>query len=241
MSSMMIKPNNFLIAHLLLPLAVLVVVSIVIVLGDIDRRLADYFFMLQGGRWAWKDSWITEVFFHKGGRALSLLLALIVLLLIVVSHFTRLLAEHKKPLLYLLLASIGSSLLIGFLKTSLAVSCPWEFERYGGNLAYSLVVEQLFLRNGSGCFPAGHASAGYAWVSCYFLGLHYQSRWCWAGLIIPLLAGFVLGLVQQIRGAHFISHDVFTLALCWFYSLGLFFVFFKSPSKKLAAPELACQ
>jgi membrane-associated PAP2 superfamily phosphatase len=238
---MTVNFKQLLFTHWLLPLVVLAVVSIVIVEGDIDRKLTDYIFAIQGGSWAWKDAWITEVFFHKSGRALSLLLALIVLLLVIASHLTRLSAAHKKPLLYLFLATSGSSLLISFLKSLLAVSCPWEFERYGGHLIDSGLVEQLFLRNGSGCFPAGHASAGYAWVSCYFFGLYYQSKWRRAGLIIPLLVGVVLGLVQQIRGAHFISHDVWSLALCWFFSLGLFCIFFKSHSEKFVAPELLCQ
>jgi len=38
-----------------------------------------------------------------------------------------------------------------------------------------------------------------------------------AMLALPfgLLAGTVFGLAQQLRGAHFISHDVASLAVCW--------------------------
>lgn len=238
---MMINPNKFLIAHFLTPMVALIVASSAITAADFDRTLADYFYLLEGHSWAWKDTWITEVFFHKGARALSLILALTVLTVAITACFSRRLAVHKKPFFYLFFAVSGGSFLISFFKSSLAVSCPWEFERYGGNLIYSNVVEQLFLHNGSGCFPAGHASAGYAWVSCYFFGLYYQSKWHRWGLTIPLLVGLVLGLVQQIRGAHFISHDVWSLALCWFYSLALFLAFFKSSNEKSAAPELICQ
>lgn len=241
MLSMMINTNKFLVAHFLMPLVALISVAIVITVADLDRTVADYFYLLQGHSWAWKDAWIAEVLFHRGARALSLMLVLVLLAFAIASYFGGWLTVHKKALFYLFFATSGSSFLVSFLKSSLAVSCPWEFERYGGNLIYSNVVEQFFLRNGAGCFPAGHASAGYAWVSCYFFGLYYQSKWSRAGLIIPLFAGLVLGLVQQIRGAHFISHDVFTLALCWFFSLGLFWVFLKLPSEKLAAPELICQ
>lgn len=238
---MMFNPSKFLVGHFLMPLVALIVIAIVITVADLDRTVADYFYLLQGHSWAWKDTWIAEVLFHRGARALSLILALVLLASAIASYFSRWLGVHKKPLFYLFFATSGSSFLINFFKSSLAVSCPWEFERYGGNLIYSNVVEQLFLRNGSECFPAGHASAGYAWISCYFFGLYYQSKWRKAGLIAPLLAGLVLGFVQQIRGAHFISHDVFTLALCWFFSLGLFCVLLKFTSEKLAAPELICQ
>lgn len=228
---MTVSPNRFLASHFLIPLFSLAILSIAIELGDVDRLMADYFYAIQGNSWAWKDSWLTEVFFHKGGRSASIVLALISLVLLGLSFFNLTLAAHKKPLLYLFLATAGSSLLIGFLKSSLAISCPWEFDRYGGQLGYSSAVEQLLIRNGAGCFPAGHASAGYAWISSYFFGLYYQSRWRWVGLGASMIAGAVFGFVQQIRGAHFISHDLWTLAICWFFSLALFLFFFKEKSK----------
>lgn len=237
---MAINGNKFLSAHFLYPLIALIVFSILITVGDIDRRVADFFYHLQENSWAWKNRWLAETFFHKGGRAVSLLLVLVVLVLLIAAHTNRVLGAHKKPLWYLLLATVGGSLFVSTCKSLLAVSCPWEFERYGGHLFYVGVVEQLFLRNGEGCFPAGHASAGYAWISCYFFGLYYQSKWRWAGLAIPIFIGLALGFAQQIRGAHFISHDLWTLALCWFFSLLLFFVFFKLPTQQQYVPELTC-
>lgn len=228
---MTVSPNRFLASHFLIPLLTLAALSIVIEIAEIDRLLADYFYAVQDNSWAWKDSWLTEHLFHKAGRSASIILALILLAALVISFFNMTLAVHKKSLLYLFLATAGSSLLIGFLKSSLAISCPWEFDRYGGQLGYSSVVEQLLIRNGAGCFPAGHASAGYAWISSYFFGLSYQSRWRWVGLGASLIAGAVFGLVQQIRGAHFISHDIWTLAVCWFFSLGLFVLFFQEKTK----------
>ena len=42
------------------------------------------------------------------------------------------------------------------------------------------------------------------------------------GLAVGLLAGGVFGFSQQLRGAHFLSHDLWTLATCWAVSLGLY-------------------
>ena len=36
-----------------------------------------------------------------------------------------------------------------------------------------------------------------------------------------LLLGLVFGIGQQLRGAHFVSHDVWTLGLCWFIATTL--------------------
>ncbi|HET6591419.1 MAG TPA: hypothetical protein VFG48_00750, partial [Xanthomonadales bacterium] len=35
----------------------------------------------------------------------------------------------------------------------------------------------------------------------------------------------VIALGQQARGAHFLSHDLWTLSWCWFGALGLFLLF----------------
>ncbi|MEN0036560.1 MAG: phosphatase PAP2 family protein [Cellvibrio sp.] len=232
--------DRWLITHLLFPLLALCLASICITVGDVDRGLADYFYGIQGNSWAWKDHWITETFFHRGGRNISLFLLLLLLVFLVASHFISTLQSLKKPLFYLFLATAGSSLLISCLKALLAVSCPWEFYRYGGDLPYLGVVDQLFQRNGSGCFPAGQASAGYAWISCYFFGVYCCSKWRWLGLVLPLIAGSVLGLAQQIRGAHFISHDLWSAAICWFFSLTLFFCFFGAPAKQHVGEVVPC-
>lgn len=237
----MLNFKSFLVAHGLMPMLGLLLISILILAADLDRDVADYFYSIQGNSWAWKESWLAEEFFHKGGRSLSILLALSLLVLVMASRFSFWLSPYKKPLLYLFVATAGSSLLISLLKSTLAVSCPWEFERYGGNILYSNVFEQLVLRNGEGCFPAGHASAGYAWISAYFVGVHYQSRWRWLGLVAPLLVGMVLGAVQQIRGAHFLSHDLWSLAICWFFSLASYTAFFSSSVNENDAKELVCQ
>jgi membrane-associated PAP2 superfamily phosphatase len=36
-------------------------------------------------------------------------------------------------------------------------------------------------------------------------------RWLWSAVI----AGLVLGLAQQVRGAHYMSHTLWTAWLCW--------------------------
>lgn len=218
-------------AQCVYPLVALIVLSGAISFFDIDKVLADYFYGLQGNAWIWRGTWLTEIFFHKGGRAASLLLALTIFVLMITAYCRVSWVGYRRPLLYLFLAATSSSLLVSLFKSALAVSCPWEFERYGGHLFYSPVIEQLMLRNGEGCFPAAHASAGYAWVALYFFGLRYASNLRWFGLAIALIFGLVLGFAQQIRGAHFISHDLWTLAVCWFNSLALYLFMFKNTFK----------
>ncbi len=216
--------------HAVYPLCALFIASLAITLWDADKVLADYFYALQGKTWAWKNIWWTEEFFHKGGRTASLLIATAGAALLISSYCRNDWAQHRKPLSYLMFATAGGSVLVSLLKSALAVSCPWEFARYGGILNYSNVIEQIVLHNGKGCFPAGHASAGYAWVALYFFWLSYHSAWRWFGLIVPIAAGMVFGIVQQLRGAHFISHDLWSLAVCWLFSFLLYVFMLKEGS-----------
>jgi membrane-associated PAP2 superfamily phosphatase len=96
------------------------------------------------------------------------------------------------------------------------------FSRYGGEAAYATVFTQILHSSGDNCFPAGHASGGYAWLAFYFLGIHLNSKWRWVGLGFACSVGLIFGFSQQLRGAHFISHDLWTLGICWFFSLLIF-------------------
>ena len=69
---------------------------------------------------------------------------------------------------------------------------------------------------GSGrCFPAGHASAGFAFVSGYFAFRDTRASLARGWLAASFAAGLLLGLAQQARGAHFMSHTLWSAWVCW--------------------------
>jgi membrane-associated PAP2 superfamily phosphatase len=228
--------TDFLLSHIVLPLLLLTLASTLITLFDIDRHLADALYTWQGGAWALKNAWITETVLHTGAREVTKIAGMLLALALVVSALIPRWRQFVLPIGFVLLAVAGGTAVVSSLKHALGTSCPWEFSRYGGSLNYRTVLEQLVLRNGRGCFPAGHASAGYAWVGLYFLGLQKQAGWRHAALAFALLIGLIFGITQQIRGAHFLSHDVWTLAVCWFWSAGLYLIFFRRTA--CALPEL---
>lgn len=188
-------------------------------LGGLDKLVADYLYALQGGQWTLKEAWLTSVVIHKCGKYFSLLIALLILAALLQSYITQKLKPYRRELLYLLCAAGGSSVLISAIKSISRVSCAWDFSRYGGDQAYVSLFTQLIQRTGDDCFPAGHASGGYAWIAFYFLGVHLQSGWRWMGFSFAMGLGLIFGISQQLRGAHFVSHDLWTLGICWFFSL----------------------
>lgn len=219
-------PTCFLARHLAWPLAAAVVASVLLMRAGGDRWLADALFGLEGGHWVLREHWLTSTVIHRGGKWLSLLAGLVVLALNLAALRRPRWAPLRRPLLYLLLASALGSASVSLLKAATDVACPWDLARYGGardDAGASALAAARVPR--LACYPAGHASAGYAWVSLYFAALLWRPRWRWRGLAIGLAAGALFGAGQQLRGAHFLSHDVAALAVCWVVSLGLYCLF----------------
>ena len=199
-------------------LGILLLISLLIELTAVDSALADLIYQWEGNKWHLKNNWITAILIHKGGKYLSITMLLLVLTLLTISHFFTVLAGWKSRFLYLLTSTLLGTITVSLVKAISHISCPWDFTRYGGTLDYLSLMEQLWVRNGSQCFPAGHASAGFAWVSLYFVGLHASASWRFCALIFALLLGCIFGISQQLRGAHFLSHDVWSFGICWVVS-----------------------
>lgn len=108
-----------------------------------------------------------------------------------------------------------SVLLISVIKNRSHTSCPWDLAEFGGVARHVSHWALGVADGGSGrCFPAGHATAGFAHLAGYFaLRSHAPraARWWLAG---ALLVGLSLGLAQQVRGAHYLSHTLWTAWLC---------------------------
>ena len=63
------------------------------------------------------------------------------------------------------------------------------------------------------------------------------------GIVVTILTGLIFGVAQQSRGAHFVSHDVWSAFLVWSIALALYAFAFKarlwSPRTESAAALLA--
>ncbi len=194
-------------------------ITVMIEIIGLDQALADLIYQREGNQWNLRNEWVTAVLIHKGGKYFSIAMLLIVIIMLFLSYIVPALIVWKLRLQYLLMATISGSLIVSVGKIATNISCPWDFSRYGGTQEYMPLIDQLWVRNGSQCFPAGHASAGFAWIALYFVGRHSKSPWRWPALFFALSMGIVFGTSQQLRGAHFLSHDLWSFGLCWMVSL----------------------
>ena len=212
--------------YLLVPLLLAVVASVPLMAGG-DRWLADIIYRQEGGHWALKNVWWTTRLIHHGGKNLSTLAGVLVLLALLRACFHERWKPLRKPLLYLLLAVGLSTGITVLVKKLTNMDCPWDLQRYGGLHPFiSLFQPRPRALGHNACFPAGHASAGYGWIALYFFAWQVRPRWRWPALATALLAGLTFGISQQLRGAHFLSHDLWTLTISWTVAVLLYMAMF---------------
>jgi len=203
--------------YLFIPLAILAIALWSINLFNLDFKFASFLYHLQGDQWVLKDYWLLEDVLHTGARKVLTAFAVILLMLWLFSGKYSIAYIERSALGYLILTAILSVITIALLKKITQIDCPWHIQSFGGDLLYFSTYQNRPVTYPSvSCFPAGHASSGYAWLGAFFLLKRYAPIYRYHGLALVLLLGVVLGATQQLRGAHFLSHDIWTLAICWF-------------------------
>jgi membrane-associated PAP2 superfamily phosphatase len=211
--------------HAWLPLLGMAATVFVLACLNVDQLLADHLFAWQGHRWALRDSVIADQLIHRTGRNFSLLLWVGVGIAWIASRFNGAWRHLHTPLAYLLLSTLAATVLVACMKSWTNMDCPWDLQRYGGDRPFVALFAPRAAQLPQGqCFPAGHASAGYAWLALYFFFTWVSPRHRSLGLAIGIAMGLLFGLGQQVRGAHFLSHDLCTAAICWSTSLAMYCV-----------------
>jgi len=105
---------------------------------------------------------------------------------------------------------------IAVLRRLSPMHCPWEVADFGGYAPYFdlFTAAPAGLRAGH-CFPAAFVASG-SWLLAFAL-LWYPERKTRSVVVggAALLLAFAMGWVQQMRGAHFLSHTLWSLWVSW--------------------------
>jgi len=120
-------------------------------------------------------------------------------------------------------AMLLASGVVAWLKSESAHSCPWDLQAFGGSASWFPLFGQLTHAAGPGhCFPGGHASAGFSLLALAYwqwpLRPTLGRRLFWLGMA----AGLLMGFGQMLRGAHFLSHNLWSGWLVWLSCCVLF-------------------
>lgn len=193
-------------------------------LTELDLWIQDLLFDRETGEWMVdsKDPRLKWVF-YTGPKVFIIILAVILLGLILAPvRFLERFAFGRRALLVALLTLATAPALVALGKATTDVFCPAELIRYGGKYPYQKVAdryepgERPLNRKGKPahgrCFPAGHASGGFALFGLAALASTARGR------RIALLAGLGMGIwmggYQMLKGAHFLSHTLITAIFC---------------------------
>lgn len=233
MSATSINKKSWWLSHCLWPAVAGLAILALLTWFDTDIWLSGLLFRLEGGVHAWplRYWWFTDKFMHTGGRDLVLLAAVVLLIGLLASQFHPRIKVYRRGLVYLFCSVAVSVLLVRYGKSVTQVYCPWDLTQFGGSHSYVPFPMSLWQSDSGGqCFPGGHSSGAFAWVALYYFAAVYWPKWRW-----PLLAGVVcigalFGLDQELRGAHFLSHDLTSLLISWLVASLMYALFWPRES-----------
>lgn len=118
------------------------------------------------------------------------------------------------------LSVLIAALLVAIVKRASGADCPWSLQAFGGAQPYlSHWTNWSPSAGAGGCFPSGHASAGFAFLAVYALWRTEHRRLAQIVLWATLALGMAYGGLQVVRGAHFASHVLWSAWLCWLVAL----------------------
>lgn len=219
--------NTFWRRHLIAPSILFATTILLLELTNIDIDLASYFYDTETQSFIYKNNWLTSNILHDGGKLVSVGILFTLVILLIASFKLGKLKKYNRGFAYLVTSMVTSVLIVAIGKALSHVHCPWDLALFGGDVQYIRTFSKLPENISTGrCFPAAHASAGYALVSFYFFSLSYFRKYRFIALGIALTTGILFGGAQQLRGAHFLSHDVWTLLICWYTAVFLYYFFF---------------
>lgn len=187
---------------------------------NIDLLIEDYYFNSELNTFPWRDSWFASDFMHgyvKNIMINSGYLLYFFLLIDWIKPWQNLNNFVRLRLRFVAVASIIISLTIRTIKQFSVLHCPWSIDRYGGTAPFLRLLEHTPVGIEAGhCFPAAHATVGIWLAAICVFWLPHNSKVAVKIFVMGLSIGLAMGWVQQMRGAHFLFHTLWTV---WLASL----------------------
>lgn len=204
--------------HILWPLVLAPLIAWVFEATPLDHILIGYYYDAAMHAFPLRDDAFLQNVMHSGTKLLVIGIAFAVFGAYLLTYLLPQWEPHRRRLLWIAAGMAGGSLLVSLLKHASALHCPWDLAEYGGYAPFHGLFDVLPGGVAAGrCFPGGHASGGFALMAFYFGLRDSSARTARLFLAAGLAAGMVMGWSQMMRGAHFLSHNVWSGWVVWMY------------------------
>lgn len=185
-------------------------------LTQFDDWIAQFYFNPHTNSFPNKSSFLFKVVLHDWARNVVFFMALVTLGLFFATFVRPDLRRFRRSITFIIVSMIITTSTIALIKYKSSIHCPYDLIDYGGSFRRVELLEWRFIDQKPGkCWPAGHASAGYCLLAFYFAARSVKTVWTLPLLIAALAIGFTFTISQTVRGAHFLSHGLWTGLIVW--------------------------
>lgn len=220
----------------LLLMAVLLVVDP----SPVDFAIEHLFYQPGQGFIGRHSFWLEDILHDRAKQAV-----IAVGVLAIVGFLLSLLPTRLRPLRrslgYLVLALGLCVSVVTPLKALTGMHCPWSLSEFGGHEQFTpLLAERAPTANPGRCWPGGHASAGFSLIALFFALRDRRPRAARIALMVALGLGSLFSLGRMLQGAHFLSHNLWTLLIDWVICLVTYrLVLYRAPAAQAQQEQLA--
>ncbi|TCS37968.1 membrane-associated PAP2 superfamily phosphatase [Paucimonas lemoignei] len=188
----------------------------------LDQAMIAPYYDAHSRSFPWRSDPFMQTVMHDGLKMIVVAVGVVVFGGFVLTYIIPQWRHHRRPLIWMLVAIAGSTELVSLLKHVSGMHCPWDLAEYGGYAPFERLFEHMPVTGGGRCFPGGHASGGFSLMAFYFGLRHVHARRAQIGLVVALALGMAMGWAQMIRGAHFLSHNVWSAWVVWTFMAMLY-------------------
>jgi len=187
-------------------------------LTNADIFMQDIFFNAHTHTWLVnKTAQPYEFLFYSGIKKFLIIFAVTLLFILIIFWKNKKLKAYKKGLFIVIFSAIFVPVVTGGLKKYTNMPCPKHLIHYGGEYPHTAVWERYETPydklDSIRCWPAGHASGGFALMSLFFLFKRKRNKTL--ALAFSLAIGWSMGMYKMLIGDHFFSHTLITMLLAW--------------------------
>lgn len=204
--------------QIIITATILIAVIALFQFSHLDIFVQSFFYNFDSKSWLIdKDEPILKFFLYDGMKIFLILIAVAILFSLIFLRKKKIIQEYKKGLIIVLLSAIFIPLMIGSLKAISNTPCPCNIVNFNGIYpdikVFDSYPKDFVQPSKAKCWPAGHASGGFALLSLFFLFKSQKNRK--KSIIFALLVGWSMGLYKMFVGDHFLSHTIITMVLSW--------------------------